>query len=1065
MTLLIIGIAVAYVSALFAVALFAERSRETGATWIHHPLVYSLALGIYFTGWGYFSSGPSLFTQGLGDIYLTIGGTLTLLLGWPFILKIIRLTKEQNVTTLPELLNIRFGPSRAFTFLVSAPLIAGALFYIALQLAALNNAAGILLREPSAMLAPMKGPAGMLLALTAAAFAILFGARRADPTERHEGIVAVLALDGIIKLVALGSVALLAILSFPELFRTGPAWPTLEVGAPSNPYPTSLAYLAIGMTSILIIPRMFHLAVVENADERQLLWARWVFPLHVALLTAFAALIAWAAAKLGLRGIQLEGAPMTLPALAGMPAMALAGFIGGLSASATMMIVALTAVANLITTNLVLPPLSALGARIGPWLRPIRWATIVILALSAWGVWSVFQVPYLNQYGFLSMILTAQVAPAFYLGFVWPRLCRRPVAWGITLALATWIYTGVIPALTESYPVLQGLALHGPWGIAFLRPTAMFGLTGWDPYAHCFFWSMVVNLATLFILSLRMPEDRVEEARVRSLLEGEPAMQPLQQQLRVGISPVDVQEFLSAFVGAQRAETEARSIHSCIESLDLPNESKRFMIRSAIERILRGCLGQEGANRVVQQRFPVTVQTLPDVMEAFQAMEETLQANQEELARRVRELSFLNEAAETLVTQTETIALSTAICRLIQAEFQLSHVAIFLLEGKSLCVGCEYGFHLSAEIKQPPPGSAMEQVIRMRETHLLQAGQPEAQTDPLLEPSNCQEVAYIPIVFEQNLLGILAVGVQSQAVHLSDAFLRVMRVMANELAIALANAALKSDLEERVQARTEELAEERDRLAKANDKLSKALEDLRNLDLVKGTFLNAVSHDLRIPLTGIMGYAEFLEDEIGGKLSPEQLNFARHITQEAVRMATLLNELLDFARMEAGKFKVEPRAIPYPEVLISAANTFRPAMQKKKLAFTVDIPPDLPLVKADPDRVIQILSNLLSNALKFTPEGGRIGIRVHVEGAEVITAITDTGIGILAEDLPHMFERFFQSEVGKKAGGTGLGLSITKSLVEAHGGTIGVTSRPGEGSTFRFTLPLAERGSEEDPAG
>lgn len=1057
---LVIGLAIAYLLALFAVALFAERSRKTGAAWIHHPLVYALALGTFFTGWGYFATGASLFTQGLGDTFLSLGGPLAYLLLWPLILKAIRISKEQHVTTLPELLTVRYGSSRAFTLLTALLLIVGTLFYVALQLAAITGVSHFLILGSSATAAPLSAMGGLMLALVLAGFTILFGARRADPTLRHEGIVAVLALDGLVKLVALGIVALFVALSFPELFQAGPSWPTLDLAAPENSYPVTMAYLAIGMSAIVLLPRMFHVTVVENVSATQLTFARWFFPLHMLLLAVFTALIALAGAKLGLSGPRLETAAMALPWQAGSPLVTLLAYLGGISASVSMSLISLTAVTNVIMTSFAIPALSPMGSRLGRWLLPIRWALIIALAVLAWGVWAVTKVDYLNQYGFLALIATAQLAPAFFLGLVWPRLRRKPVTWGLAVALLTWVYTGLLPVLSEAIPALHGLLAQGPWGITFLRPTGLFGLSLWDPYAHSFFWSISANLAVLLVMMMRMPLDRNEDARVRAVLEGEIILFPAKQQLRERISPDDVQEFLSAFVGEERAEHEARSIQSRIQELDLPGESKLLMVRSSLERVLRGPLGHDGASRIVQDRFPVSEEFLPDIMEAFQELEETLQANQEELARRVRELSFLNEAAEILVTQTEVPSLAREICRLIQEEFQLDHVAIFLVEGEMLRVACDHGFHLSSDRLIVPPGSALAGVMQRGETHLLMPGEPAALNDPLLAPSHCREMAYIPVAYEKELLAVLAVGVKKPVVHLSDAFLRVMGVMANELAIALSNARLKADLEARVTRRTEELAEERDRLAQANEKLSKAIEDLRNLDRVKGTFLNAVSHDLRIPLTGIMGYAEFLEDEVGGKLSSEQLDFAHQITQEAQRMTGLLNELLDFARMEAGKFRIDPRAIPYAETVATAVNTFRPAMIKKRIALSLDLPPNLPWVYADPDRVIQIMSNLLSNALKFTPEGGSIRVKAFVEAPWVVTEVTDTGIGIPPEAMPHMFERFYQTEEGKKAGGTGLGLSITKSLVEAHGGTISVSSEPGKGATFRFTLPIAEEPQE-----
>jgi len=1053
---LVLGLAIAYLLMLFVVARYAERASAAGSSWVRHPVVYGLALGTYFTSWGYFTSGGSLFTQGLADLYMVIGGMLVFLVGWPLILKVIRIAKQQRLTTVTDLLSLRYGASLPLSLLVTFLLVLGTLYYVALQLDVMSRATRDLIVGPVQSPVPVSGPMSLELALVLAAFAILFGARRADVSQGNVGLIAVLALDALVSLLTLLPLAIMVCLVFPELFQGQMTWPSLDIGATSNSYPVIMAYMAIGASAILLLPRMFQVTVVECANESQLRLARWFFPLQMLLLTAAAALVAWAGASIGMSGAQLQGAILYVPFEAGLPVMMLVAYIGGLSAAAAMISISYTAVTNLLMTSFVIPAVSGLGARLGPWLRPMRWAIILLLAIASWGVQIVTQVDYLNHYGFLAMIATAQVAPAFYLGLIWPRLRREPVIAGIAASLVTLIYTGALPTVADAFPALRGLLEDGPWGLAFLRPTAMFGLTDWDPYAHAFFWSMAVNVAVILIATLYLPADRVEEARVRALLEGEPDQAFPHQHLHGPLAPGDVQEFLSAFVGEERALYEARNIQKRLSDLDLPGESRHLMLRSAVERVLRGPLGHDGATRIMQDRFPVTEQILPDVMEAFQELEETLKASEDELARRVRELSFLNEAAEVLVTQAETPDLTRAICRLIQEEFHLEHVAIFLVDGQTLRSGCGKGFGMPSDCLDVPPGTALAEALQARENRLLRAGEPGSQGDPLLAASRCREVAYIPIVFEKDLLGVLAVGVRAQAVHLSDAFLRIMGVLANELAIALSNATLMADLEHRVATRTDELARERDRLTQANEKLSKAIDELRNLDRLKGTFLNAVSHDLRIPLTGILGYAEFLEDEIGGTLTPQQQDFARQITEQAHRMTGLLNELLDFARMEAGKFKIDPRPITMAEPLNSAVNTFRPAMQKKNQEVVVELADDLPLVYADPERVIQILSNLLSNAVKFTPEGGRITVRAYPEGGKVVTEVSDTGIGISEEDLKHMFERFFQTEAGKSAGGTGLGLSITKSLVEAHGGTIEVRSKPGAGSTFRFTLPLAQ---------
>jgi two-component system phosphate regulon sensor histidine kinase PhoR len=266
---------------------------------------------------------------------------------------------------------------------------------------------------------------------------------------------------------------------------------------------------------------------------------------------------------------------------------------------------------------------------------------------------------------------------------------------------------------------------------------------------------------------------------------------------------------------------------------------------------------------------------------------------------------------------------------------------------------------------------------------------------------------------------------------------------------------LKGDLEDRVEARTHDLALERDRLEAAVD-------ELRKLEQLKAAFVNAISHDLRIPLTGIMGYAEFLEEGLSGPLSDAQLEHVTHILDAARRMTRLLNELLDYARLEAGGFSIEARPMDFRGALEQAAATFYPAFERKRIRYAAELPEALPEVQADPERVVQVLSNLLSNAAKFTPEGGAVTVRAALEGAVLRVEVADTGVGIPSEDLPHLFERFYQTSAGKQAGGTGLGLNISKTLIEAQGGSMSATSVSGRGSVFWFTLPLANDDADDN---
>jgi hypothetical protein len=239
--------------------------------------------------------------------------------------------------------------------------------------------------------------------------------------------------------------------------------------------------------------------------------------------------------------------------------------------------------------------------------------------------------------------------------------------------------------------------------------------------------------------------------------------------------------------------------------------------------------------------------------------------------------------------------------------------------------------------------------------------------------------------------------------------------------------------------------------------LEEANERLQELDRLKNAFVSTVSHELRTPLTSIRGYAEFLEDGVAGPLSAGQAGFVAQIMAGARRLETLVDDLLDFARLESGTFRLNREPLDLGAKVSEVIASFGPQAREKQLSLVARLPEAPLTLQADPGRIGQVLINLIGNALKFTPQGGRVTVSLGAEGDQARVGVRNTGPAIPAEHQGRLFERFYQvdSSNTRRAGGTGLGLSISKALVEAHGGRIGLASAPEEGTTFWFSLPLA----------
>lgn len=280
-----------------------------------------------------------------------------------------------------------------------------------------------------------------------------------------------------------------------------------------------------------------------------------------------------------------------------------------------------------------------------------------------------------------------------------------------------------------------------------------------------------------------------------------------------------------------------------------------------------------------------------------------------------------------------------------------------------------------------------------------------------------------PILREGEIVGMITAWASAPNVF-GQRELALLRMAASLLAFALENAALQRDL--------------------------------ATLDSARIEFVSIVSHELRTPMTAIKGYVEMLLSGMTGDLTDVQRRFLGVIKVNADRLGKLINDMLEFSRLESRRVRLQGEPVPLGPVIQEVISTLQGEMAVKRLDFAAEVPPNLPPAWGDRERLVQIVANLLSNAIKYTPEGGRIRIRATALPTQMQVDVADTGIGIAAEDHPKVFTRFFRADhdLVREQTGTGLGLSIAKGLVELHGGRIWFESAPGRGSTFSFTIPL-----------
>lgn len=326
---------------------------------------------------------------------------------------------------------------------------------------------------------------------------------------------------------------------------------------------------------------------------------------------------------------------------------------------------------------------------------------------------------------------------------------------------------------------------------------------------------------------------------------------------------------------------------------------------------------------------------------------------------------------------------------------------------------------------------------------------------PLAQELELTSMIIVPLTIREKSIGVMIAGNTKTYKKPSESDIEILSLLANQLVQSMENAKLYEqlwkayqELEERVKERTRELEE-------ANKALQK-------LNQMKTEFVSAVAHELRTPLTSIKGYATILSSGRLGEVRKEQKERLERINKHSHELVNLINDLLDIARIEAGKTIMKIEEINLNEVLKDVEEIISPQAEEKKLRFVIDNRDRIEKIYADKIHLERVLVNLLGNALKFTPENGEIGIRVKKEEENaVLFEIYDTGIGISEKDLDKIFDEFYRADnpINRERKGTGLGLSLVKRIIDAHGGKIWAKSKPGKGSQFFFTLPLRKENS------
>ena len=634
---LVVAASFAYLLVLFAVAHVGDARARAGRSLIDNAWVYALSMGVYCTAWTYFGSVGRAASSGLWFLPIYLGPTLGMLVAWTLLRKMIRIARAQRITSIADFIGSRYGKSRLLAALVTLIAIVGILPYVALQLKAVATGYALLAggagHAGAAAGQPWWTDSTLYIALVLAGFTVAFGTRRPDTTERHEGLVAAIALESVVKLLAflaVGAFVTWGLFDGPaDIFARAAARPDLRpllgLGGESRFAGGQwFALTLLSMLSVFFLPRQFQMMVVENVDERHVRRAAWAFPLYLLLINLFVLPIALGGLlHAGGSVADAETFVLSLPLGAGQHGLALAAFVGGLSAATGMIIVEAIAISTMVGNDLVMPLLLRFGAAsardLTGMLLAIRRSVIVVLLLLGYLYFRIAGEAYaLVSIGLISFAAVAQFAPALLGGLYWKGGTRAGALAGLTAGFVLWAYTLMLPSIAKSGWMPAGFMTDGLFGAALLRPEQLFGLGGLDSLTHSLLWSLLANAGLYVAVSLARAPSARETGQALLFVDafergaragaGEPVF------WRGRARSADLLALTARFLGAAAAERlfaeHARSLG--VAGIDrIPADARLVQF---VERQLAGAIGSASARVVVASVVEEEPLDLGDVM-------------------------------------------------------------------------------------------------------------------------------------------------------------------------------------------------------------------------------------------------------------------------------------------------------------------------------------------------------------------------------------------------------------------------------------------------------------------
>jgi Na+/proline symporter/signal transduction histidine kinase len=1038
----VIAIALLYIGLLFVIASYGDRWSRLAAG---RPrlVIYPLSLAIYCTSWTFFGSVGLATQQGFDFLAIYIGPMIVMGLAWPLVAHVIRLAKAQNIVSIADFIGARYGKHQGVAATVAIIAIIGTIPYIALQLKAVSSSLATVVAAPfpawAGPVQPMLGDPPLLVAVSLAAFAVLFGTRHNDATEHQHGLMLAIAVESIVKLIAFLAVGIfVTFVMFPgpaALFEKALQRPdTTAVLTGDTSAGTMAAMTLLSLCSIVLLPRQFHVAVVENKNEAEIRRAAWLFPLYLVLINLFVMPVAIAGMlTFPPATVDSDMYVLALPVSAGSEILALTAFIGGLSAAAAMVIVETIALAIMVSNDIVVPValMRRPATNVGVHLLTVRRIAILAVLMLAYLYYRYAGPAQLASIGLMAFVAVAQLAPSFFGGLIWRRATAAGALAGMTIGILVWAYALLLPSLAVSALGTVFLA-EGPFGIGWLRPQALFGFD-LPPLINGMMWSLVFNIAAYVTVSLCRQPSAIERIQADIFVPHRLTPAP---SFRLRRSTVTVQELTVAvgrYLGEERTRLSfdgfAAARHMRLE----PSANADFELLRYAERLLASAIGAASSRLVL-----------------------SLLLRQRTVSTKAA-LKLLDDANAAIHYNREI--LQTALDHVRQG------IAVFDKDAHLICWNRQFGEVLQLPHEMVRIGVDLAEILRFNaERGAFGPGHPEALVAERLPRYTADLQPSVPAPFLERFPDRSLV-IEVRVNRMPDGgVVTTLTDITPSVAAAEALARANENLEQRVRERTIELEH-------LNAELAKAKLAAETANLSKTRFLAAASHDILQPLNAARLYVTSLVERLdpaasagGGKGGhQDKVQLAANVDASLEAVEDILSALLEISRLDAGAMKPEIAVFPVDDLFRPLQSDFAPLARDKGLDL-VFMPCSLS-IRSDRRLLRRLLQNLISNGIKYTL-AGRVLVGCRRRGARLRIDVCDTGIGIPPEKRSTVFTEFHRlDEAVRVARGIGLGLSIVERIARVLDHPITLVSEAHHGTRFSIEMPLApaERGEPRSP--